>query len=371
MKNLHLMPMNSTFDDDTVLELTELFPDCENLFFHRVQRPALKDFPNSIVMPEAFHVEYINSHHGEYDQIFLHSLFLSPGELLALDDEAARKITWCVWGHDLYTTKKKQPFDPVHTVKKLLRGTYLKQYRNQRAVARKVGSFRRIAINYSYDEHMIRQKYGHRVPVVYGPYFSRTTEQNIDRLRALRLARRDPTVNILIGHCGFPFLEHEKYLDLLSAYKDEDLHIHMVLSYGADEARIARLREQAFSIFGPEKCTIQTEMMPKVRYYEYLTNMDVAIFPFRHQSALGNVIRMAYMGVKLYFDPRGVLAKGFLEGGVPTGDCRKIGSIPFGQLYGDYSPPDIHAPLFNTFSYRKNIAAWADILDTKPGICHE
>lgn len=369
MKNLHLMPMNSTFDDDTVLELTELFPDVENLFLHAAPRKALAGFPNSIVVPEAFTPEYINDHAAAYDQIFLHSLFLTPAEILRLSDEAARKITWCVWGHDLYTVPHPQKRDArqllhegIHAVKKLLRGTYIRQHRQMRSVAQKVSSFRRIAIGYPYDERMIRQKYGPKVPVVYGPYFSRTTEANIGRLRQMHLDRKDSTVNILIGHCGFPFLEHEKYLRLLTAYRDEDIRIHLILSYGASEQRTAELTALAHSLFGPEKCEIITEMMPKVAYYEYLTHMDVAIFPFRHQSALGNTMRLAYMGVKMYFDPRGVLAKGFLEGGVQTWDCRQIGRIPFEQFCSEVVLPDIHAPLFNEFHYQKNIAAWGSIV---------
>lgn len=378
MKNLHLMPMNSTFDDDTVLELTELFPDVENLFLHPVRRKALADFPNSIVAPEAFTPEYINRHCAEFDQIFLHSLFLSPEQLLRLSDEAVGKITWCIWGHDLYTVKPRRSTDlrtlageAVHCVKKLLRFTYVRQHAQQRAAAQRVAAFRRIAIGYPYDERMIRKKYGPGATVVYGPYFSRTTEANIGRLRQMRLARKDSTVNILIGHSGFAFLEHEKYLKRLAAYRDEDIRIHMVLSYGASEARVAALTELAHSLFGPEKCVIVTEMMPKLAYYEYLTNMDVAIFPFRHQSALGNTMRLAYMGVKLYFDPRGVLAKGFLEGGVRTADCREIGRVPFDRFRTQDMPPDTHAPLFDTFFYQKNIAAWSSIVHDQTGAAHE
>lgn len=378
MKNLHLMPMNSTFDDDTVIELTDLFPEVENLFLHPVQRSALAGYPNSRVVPEAFTPEYINLHCGEYDQIFLHSLFLTPDQILRLSQEAVRKITWCIWGHDLYTTKSHKKRDlrtcagaAIHCMKKLLRGTYIRQARHRRLVAERVAAFRRIAIGYPYDERMIRKKYGPNATVVYGPYFSRTTEANIGRLRRMHLDRKESTVHILIGHSGFAFLEHEKYLKRLAAYRDEDIRIHLVLSYGASAQRIAELTALAHSLFGPEKCEIITEMMPKSAYYEYLTQMDIAIFPFRHQSALGNTRRLAYMGVKMYLDPRGVLAKGFRDGGVRTFDCRRIGRIPFAQFCAEVAPPDTHALLFDTFSYQKNIAAWSSIINDRNEECHE
>lgn len=369
MKNLHLQPMNSTFDDELVEELNAVFPQEENLFVQEKPREKLRSVPNCAVAPEAFTPQYINEHCGEYDHIILHSLFLSPSQLLELSDEAAAKIIWCVWGHDLYTVRKKQQHsirsilkETIHFGKKLLRGTFIRQYRCNRRIREKVSRFYCIGINFSYDEKMIRKKYGKTVRVCYLPYYSGATEKNIMRLREEHLSKPDGSVNILIGHSGFEFLEHEKYLKLLRKYKDENIHINMVLSYGADQQRVDKLTNLAHSIFGKEKCTILTEMMPRDDYYRFVCDMDIGIFPFKHQSAVGNTVRLAFMGVKMYFHPKGVLYNGFLQGGVKTYDCREIGRVSFEKLCSNDSIADINAPLFQTFQYQRNVEAWKRIL---------
>jgi len=369
MKNLHLMPMGSVFDDDYIREINDNFPHETNQFILIKHRPIVDEYDNCLIDDSVFNAEYINTHCLEYKHIILHSLFLNHKEILALTDDAAKKIIWCVWGHDLYTVKKKQLYtvkycfnEAVHCAKKILRGTYIRQYRHNHAVAKKVGLFHCIAIGYSYDETMIRKKYGQKVPIVYGPYFSRTTEKNIDRLRDMHLQKRNLVTNIIIGHSGFEFLEHEKYLQLLSKYKDENIHINMVLSYGASEERIKILTDLAYSIFGEQKCTILLNMLDKDAYYEFLTNMDIAIFPFRPQSALGNTKRMLYMGIKMYLDPQGVLAKGFKAGGGVIHDCNEIGKIPFKKLCAQDRLTDTNAAVFSTFDYAKNVNAWKTIL---------
>lgn len=369
MKNLHLMPMGSIFDDDLVTELNANFPIELNVFYHAEQRERLKDVENSYVVPDAFTPEFINAHAIEYNKIFLHSLFLSPDEILRLTDDVAKKIVWIVWGHDLYTVKKKKKWnasrfmkESIHVAKKLVRGTYIRSNSKKRAVAQKVSRFHAVGIGYSYDEKEIRRKYGKTVSVVYGPYFSRTTQEKVDKLREMHLSKHEHTTNILIGHSGFEFLEHEKYLQKLSHYKDEDICVHLVLSYGASEDRIQKLSEMAISIFGEEKCNIITQMMSKNDYYEYLTSIDVAIFPYVHQSALGNTRRLAYMGAKLYFHPDGILSKGFKQDGMKVYDCREIGKVPFEQFIMNDFLPEPSIPLFNTFNYQRNVEAWKQLL---------
>ena len=369
MKNLHLLPMDSIFDDDIVLALNHYFPADWNVFLHKRQREKLKDIENSFVVPEAFSPEYINEHAPEYQRIFLHSLFLGPSELLRLSDDAAKKIVWIVWGHDLYSATKKKKWtlqstipEAIHVLKKVLRGTYIREYKKKRQVARKVGSFSAIGIGYPYDEVEIRKKYGNTVPVVYGPILSAPFKGKGVPMRKIHLERNSETVNVLLGHSGFEFLEHEKYLKKLSKYKDCSMHVFLVLSYGASDERIKKLRSLALKYLGEDKCTLITEEMSRREYYEFLSTIDVAIFPFKHQSALGNTLRLAYTGCKLYFHPDGVLAKGFLKGGVKSSDCRKIGKITFEEFATNHDITTTKEPLFDVFDYQKCVDAWDRLL---------
>ena len=370
MKNLHLMPMSSVFDDDLIIELNSHFPQEDNIFIVKSLRERIKIYNNCIADKDAFTAQYINDNEEKYQNIFLHSLFLNNEQLFRLSPKARRKIVWIVWGHDLYENKKRIHSsqiisESIHSIKKILRGTYIKEFHERKHRAIVIADFKAIGIGYKYDEKMIRKKYGKDIKVVYGPYFSKTTEENVNRLRKMHSTKSNSEpVNILLGHSGFEFLEHEKYLKLLSKYKNENMNIHLILSYGASTERINKLRKLAYSLFGKEKCTIMEKMMPKVQYYEYLTKMDIAIFPFKHQSALGNTKRLAYMGVKLYLHPRGVLFKGFKDSGVKVYNCLDIGRVSFEKFCQNDISVDINAPLFETFNYQKNIEAWRQLLQS-------
>lgn len=377
MKNLHLLPMDSTFNDGIVSMLNANFPLEENVFVLRSTRSALAGNPNCIVNAAAFSPEYINEHACEYRRIILHSLYMSPKQLLQLSDEAARRITWIVWGHDLYTVKKKekrtisnQLDSGIHFCKKILRGTLFREWKTRKAVRKKVCGFHSIGIGYPYDEHMIRKKFGKKVSVVYGPVIGHSS---IDQIRCLRAeksnkrlsVRLTEPIRIMVGHSGYDFLEHEKYLRKLAAYKDENICIYMVLCYGASPEKIEYLTDLAINIFGSDKVHVQTEMLSREAYNSFLSKIDIAIFPYRHQSGLGNTKRLAYMGTKLYLDPRGVLAKGFFEGGIKTYDCRKIGRLSFSEFSKATEPPDEFAPLFRSYNSPNNelgISAWRNIL---------
>lgn len=370
MKNLHLMPMDSFFDDSMVAVFNQEFPESENVFFHRTNRKALESVENSFVVPESFSAEYINEHAHDYKRIILHSLFLDANGVLKLSDEVACKIVWVVWGHDLYSVHKKKKWttslllkEAVHTLKKTLRGTYIREFKTKKEVARKIALFQCIGIGFPYDEKMIRKKYGHKPRVVYGPVFGPKTPDNRRlELREKHLAASNHCTNVIIGHSGFEFLEHEKYLKKLSKYKNEDMQIYLVLSYGADEERIRKLTALANQLFSKGQVTIITEMMDREEYRAFLSKQDVAIFPFLHQSALSNTQMMAFMGTKLYLDPRGVLAKGFRAGGVKSYDCRKIGKVPFSKFREYNEVPSVDAPLFSRDNYSNAVEAWKEIL---------
>ncbi len=366
MKNLHLMYMDSNFNSRLADVLNHYFPHEINYYIWRTGRSFLQGIDNGVVDPTVFNAEQINQLSKNYDQVFLHSLWLKDREIIKLTDETATKIIWVVWGHDLYRRLpniKPNPRSIAYYVYKWLQKNSIFYRGVRRKAASKVSLFRGIAIGYSYDEIYIRKVFGPDVPVMYGPYFSK--DSNKDQLDTLRTMHREEShgeINTIIGHCGAEFCQHEKYLRKLAPYKNENIHIYLIMSYLATKQRIEAVRKLARRIYREDQFTIITESMPQDVYFKFLTKMDVAIFPFRHQSALGNTKRMAYMGTKLYFDPRGVLAKGFLAGGVKTCDCRKIGKILFDEFSKPVDFPDPSAKLFESFEIQRCVSAWKKLL---------
>ena len=103
--NLHLMPINSGFNTNLIAEINKSAPMENNLFVWKDGSPFADYQENCIADSRLFSPEYINAHCSEYRHIFFHSLYMKDREIVKLSDEAAGKITWVVWGHDLYRVK--------------------------------------------------------------------------------------------------------------------------------------------------------------------------------------------------------------------------------------------------------------------------
>ena len=360
------MWMDSGFNSRLVEVLNLHFPHEENYYVWRSGRTFIQGIDNGCVDSTMFTAAKINQLSETWDHIILHSLWLKDREILQLSDSAAAKITWVVWGHDLYK--------PLPTIERNIRSFAYFMYKwlqrrsifyagVRKQVARKISKFKSIAIGFGYDELYIRKLYGTEVPVIYGPYFSKNASmEQLNALREIRSKNRHLETNIMIGHCGAPFVQHEKYLKKLASYRSENIHIYLIMSYLANDQRIEKIRHLAHSIYREDQITIVTQAMPQDEYFRYLTKMDIAVFPFCHQSALGNLKRLAFMGTKLFFDPRGVLAKGFLAEGVRSFDCRMIGKLSFAEFSKAAALPDEHAKLFQAFNLDRCISAWSALL---------
>lgn len=363
------MPIFSSFSFDLIRIIKSELPDSNNTFLLKYKCPDFLNDSNIIADSSLFNVDYINQHYRDFDHIFIHYMFLHPHDLMRLKDEAARKIVWVVWGDDLYHVKKR--FEKAKDTRELIRNSlYVWSdvsiiYKLIRRIARhKVRLFQAIGIGYAYDKLKAQELFGEKPPIVYAPYFSlEGSMAQVQAMREAHLCKSSDVYNVLVGHNGFPYHEHESSLKLLSKFKNENIHINLVLSYGASEEKAKAISETALNIFGEKKVTILTEKLSKKDYFMFLSTMDAVVFPFTHQAALGNARRLAYCGVKLYLNPNGVLAKGFLMEGVKTDNYFDIQNQSWDQFCSNTNPVNINAPLFAPFDYDYNVETWKQLLE--------
>lgn len=372
MRNLHLMQASAHFNKCMIFEINKLAPPEDNVFVLRERWGDLSETVENVrVDPNCFSAKYINQHCEEYDQIIIHFLWMHDFEIAKLSDTAARRIIWIVWGNDLY------PMKPVISIPGSARSAislagrlyryYGISYKLFTALARKkVEEFRTIGVGFHYDKVEVRRRFGNSVPVKFGPVFSIPGGgYPVKQMREKHLNKSSSALQILVGHNGFAYQRHEEILHRLKKYRDEDIHINLVLNYGTDEKQKNHLIQLAHSLFGKEKCTILTERLSVEDYYDFLTQIDIGIFTFQQQGGLGNVRRLAYMGSKLYLNQNGALAKGFLTGGMPTFDYEDIGRIDFEELKKMPVPPDPNIELFKVFDHQYCIDAWKELLGSK------
>lgn len=269
----------------------------------------------NVVFESFWGLSTVNRYDADSAILVLHSLFLSSAEICRLESKCLKRIVWCVWGHDLY--RRDAPTSLLSRYEKWLSD-------------RKIRKFRAIVAGFKYDEYEIRKRFGCNIPVHNALYSSGYFYDDIDDI-VCRHQRIDKRTNIMIGHSSYPFLQHEKQLERLARYKDENIVITLILCYG-DKEYTDRVIKRASEIFGSDKLNVVCDFMEWKSYIELLCDVDIAIFDFEHQAAFGNLILLSYLGKKLYLSSTGVMYKSFQKEQVDVYNCLDIGCVEFSQF---------------------------------------
>lgn len=266
------------------------------------------------------------------ENIILHSLPYSAWEVMCMKKHVSEKIIWCVWGHDLYRC-----YSPIILSKCFCKRVYqrLKQWLRPmhskimdilwRFADKKITNFKSIVLCFKGDRNEAIKRFGNKIKIFYSAYTAGYFTHDIDSIEDED--NRKEEIKILIGHSSFEFLQHTKYLDRLQMYKNENIKIILPLSYGntpyGDE-----IEAYAKQLFGDKLCVIR-ETMDWMSYTALIKQVDIGIFDYEHQSALGNITLLLYFGKKVYLSPTGILMKGYKEENIETYDCHEVGNIPF------------------------------------------
>ena len=150
--------------------------------------------------------------------------------------------------------------------------------------------------------------------------------------------KKDEECRVMIGHNGYPFLNHLRIIDLLKKYKNENIKICLVLSYGNPEYA-KKVKQYAIENFGQAKVEIISEMMPYKDYINYLKTIDICILDYKHQAALGNLWLLLYLEKKIYLNSRGILKLATNFEGAETYNVEQISQMNFKEFSKELSNP--------------------------------
>tara|TARA_B100000674_G_scaffold436369_1_gene396537 strand:+ start:46 stop:1008 length:963 start_codon:yes stop_codon:yes gene_type:complete len=219
----------------------------------------------------------LNSSH----KIIIHGLFdWRTITIIAFMPWLLKKCAWIIWGYDLYVYQKKNK-NWKEKIKEVLKHFLIPKIRY-------------LVTYIEGDYHLAKKWYrakGQRIHCLMYPsnlfiedYFQKASHTN--------------TVKIMIGNSADPSNEHEEVLKSLTTYKDEDIQIYCILSYG-DISHAKKITTLGQKIFG-EKFVPILKMMDKPSYLKFLNEVDIAIFHHKRQQAMGNIIGLLGMGKKVY-----------------------------------------------------------------------
>lgn len=136
-------------------------------------------------------------------------------------------------------------------------------------------------------------------------YYSYSITMTLNKLRLCSPKDKD-YVAIQVGNSATATNNHISILRELIKFKDENIKIFVPLSYGDKDYR-SKVIEFGKQTFG-EKFVGMTDFMKEENYYEFMNNIDVAIFGLKRQQARGNINALMFLGKKVFLKRGSVLA---------------------------------------------------------------
>jgi hypothetical protein len=343
-KIAHIMPIPSSHTG-IVINMTRRpeFDDFDMVYY--IKDAFFKnDFPDVesvIVDPDLLRVDHLKSVIDSCSCVIFHSMPLTLRQLAALGRKRLKKCVWITWGHDLYVEGDWDQKSALKIVLKRLKRKakfyYLKDLFG-------------IGVGFKMDILEIR-KLAKDVRILNLPY-PLDTNVSLDCPEK----KGGGPVRVMIGHCCYPFLNHKANIDRLLKFRNENILLSFITSYG-EKPYAEEVIRYATEKFGKDKVENIDQFMEMDQYGEYLKSVDIAILDYRHQSGLGNFYQLCAYGTKLYLNPEGVLykvsnldglsphsteqiaAETFAEFAAPESKSVKNRRIPYGRYHFDRNVP--------------------------------
>ena len=366
MRYLHIIPPSKRMMDTYIKMLRKYFNEDEHHFYFINHCPLseqdLFNYGNVQEMSGNGKLEKMKHLYRalkDADIVFWHGL-IYPGRFmlfLAANPAFLRKSVWVMWGIDLYNWKREG------------------------------GSLRNKVINYlNYycrchmkaavallptDKEYFQKQFSDKIPCYVTPYpISEESFRSMERYRNSK-PRKNGKVFIQVAHNAHTFNNHMEILESLLAFKDENIKLFLPLSYGNDwhtsSANYVRNISRFLTENFPHKAYNIYKLMPQAKYTEFLWNMDIAIFNAERQNALGNILKLLYMGNKVFMTSDGPLYTFFQEKGIPIFDTKKI---PF-MTYEEFIAPVDNGPavqwIRDTYHPTNSYKAWKYIFEACEG----
>ncbi|WP_353894436.1 TDP-N-acetylfucosamine:lipid II N-acetylfucosaminyltransferase [Proteinivorax hydrogeniformans] len=218
-------------------------------------------------------------------KIIIHGLFNSRVLLiLFLNPVLLKKVSWVVWGDDLYCYRNKN---------KSLKSK-LREYVRKKSIT----NFGAVCTLVEGDFELARKWYdvkGQYKPAKYIDVKSRKCL--IDMIKNEKRKVGDKTI-IHLGNSATETNNHIEMLKILGKFKNENIEIRCPLSYGSEEYRDEVIR-CGKNIFG-DKFKPITHFIKKDKFYDLLNEVDIGVFNNDRQQGLGNINPLISLGKKVY-----------------------------------------------------------------------
>lgn len=162
----------------------------------------------------------------------------------------------------------------------------------------KINNLKRVdffGFGYKEEYESIIAKLGFRRPFFDFMYYP--LEYIVDKNQPYSVDRK----TILIGHSGFPSVNHIDVFKKLEETKITDQQLIVPFSYG-DRKYISAVT--SLLTLKNNHIEVITDFMPIEKYNHLLSSVKIAIFNMRRQQAIGNIIALLYNGAKVFLSEK-------------------------------------------------------------------
>ena len=292
----------------------------------------------------------INHFAPKCDYLVLHNICDSLA-FFGIRRKYLKKIIWRTWGWD------RLGAIPYTRGRLSVLGVFLKYITNH-YVINCVNHFAGIGISNNVDKIEIRRKFSKDIPLFRMPYPNKLIDNTF--LSNLKKSQKNEFINVLVGHSGFKDDNHIEILKQLEKFKDNNINVNLILSYGNDD--YIKTVKQYVKKNWKSKIKIIEDFLPYQQYLDLLNTMDIAIFDGTYSYALGNIAILLYLKKKIFLNRNGVIAEAFKAEHIPFRYTDSISNMTF----SDFSKPIVYDSdswkKLSIHTYDQCIEEWNDVI---------
>lgn len=326
---VHIM-YNDKFNKPFVDFLNKNFDDTKHLVLcKRAYNDIATPFPSGPNVIELDDLSAFNLESKNIKKIICHSLYTEGiVDFLYRNPSLLKKSYWVMWGGDLYQAPRDEVNDFVRE------------------------NFKGYAAVMHGDITYLQSKYPNKGSHFFITYISPITTKLLESNRISKKDRK--TTHIQVNNsCDETVLE---MLDILSKFKDEDIKITTVLSYGNLKYK-DEIIQKGKEIFANKFQYIEDLMSPDL-YVKHLADIDVLVLNQNRQQGGGNAICSMSMGTKVFIKSEITTYKEMQERGVIVFDTNKIPDMDFQEFVENKDIANNIEKLKRFFDKDEIIAQW-------------
>ena len=222
------------------------------------------------------------------------------------------KMVWIIWGGDVYFYKYKTN-SLKDNLLELLRKYTIKKIPT--IVSYIKGDYDKVVEIYKTDAKYIKAWYPSPI--------------DVEMIALLPMkTKEDKITRVVVGNSADPSNDHLETFSLLEKFKDKNIEIYSVLSYGGSKAYIDKVISEGKRIF-KNKFKPILEYMSFEDYLDFINNSDICILNHKRQQGLGNQLVFFILNKKVYISNTTTPFKYYKENGIDIYSVESISNMNY------------------------------------------